>query len=321
MNRQVFTVVVFIGSILVACTGGVKPLGSVDGSNNVAATTTSTTIQAKPSFKYFGYYASGMDGIGTLEDIDELKDKSNLFFVHSGKMREMLEKCRQVRMKAVASFNWLMFDANNRLYPDWKDRVKWATDIIDDFQDVVVAIYIMDEPYMNAANTGVTLNEMYGYLDETGKFFKARYPNIALPIIFSMTEMKAGYKLPPSYDWFGLDCYGSFYWCERNTIPNWYKKLKADVEKLEAADGRERYLMAVPPAGYDTKDNNSENNHADQVSAYRQFIKSDPKIKIVMPFLWQSFSAGGDGWVGARDSQKLKPLYIKMYADFMNDKL
>lgn len=266
---------------------------------------------------YFGYYASQMDGIGTIEDITELKGRANFVFIHSGDMENRLQRCRELGMKAMVSFSWLFLDTNARLYADWQTRIIWATAIMDKFPDVIIANYLLDEPYMNGAQQGLTVEEVYTQLETLGQYFKTRYPKMPIAVIFSASELNKGFRLPPTFDWFGMDCYGSFTWCDRNSIPGYYTKIKNEIAKLEAADHRTRYLMAVPPSGYEMNDDPNEANHLNQVPQYRKFVKSEPKMKIVIPFVWQSFGTPPNGWNGARTSVKLKEAYEKFYSDFI----
>ena len=272
--------------------------------------------------KYFGYYASEMDGVGVMNDIDELVGKSNFVFIHSGDMRNLLAHCRETGMKAMVSVSWLTFDPNMRLYPDWEARLSFATDIMDKYQDVIIANYLLDEPYMNGADHGVSVQEMYNSLETVGQFFKARYPQMPLAIIFSADELNKGFQLPPSADWFGMDCYDGFSSCGKRTIPDYYQLLKNQIYQLEAVDHRSRQLMAVPPAGWEQNNASKESVHLSQVSQYRAFIKSEKRITVVVPFIWQTFgTASTGGWFGARNSESLKAAYIQMYNDFMNGTL
>jgi len=272
--------------------------------------------------KYFGYYASEMDGIGVMSDIDELAGKSNFVFIHSGDMRALLAHCRETGMKAVVSLGWLTFDENMRLYPDWQDRLTFATDIMDKYQDVIIANYILDEPFMNGAKHGVSVDEMYQYLESVGQFFKARYPAMPLAVIFSGDELNKGFRVPPSFDWFGMDCYDGFSSCGGRSIPDFYQLIKNELYQLEAIDHRSRQLMAVPPAGWEQNNASKQSLHLSQVAQYRAWIKSEKRVTIVMPFIWQTFGSASDGgWYGARNSESLKSTYVQMYQDFMNGTL
>lgn len=265
-----------------------------------------------------------MDGIGTTADIDELASYSNFVFIHSGEMANKLQRCRELGLKAIVSFNWLMFDTNARLFPDWQSRVKWATDIMDQYLDVIIANYIFDEPYANGANQGVSVSDMYNALETVAQFFKARYPEMPLAVIFSTQELNGGsktYKLMPSFDWIGMDCYGGFFQCDKSSIPGYYNLLKTDIEKLEAVDGKKRYFMAVPPSGWETTQPQNEDGHYNQIVPYRNFIKSESRFKVVIPFVWQSFGTGKDAWTGCRNSAKLKPAYQKFFQDFISGNL
>jgi hypothetical protein len=271
--------------------------------------------------RFFGYYASQMDGIGTLEDLDELKDKSNFVFIASGELDKRLQRCRELGLKAMVHFPWLLFDEQMRLFDDWQTRVKWATDIMDQYLDVIIAFYPVDEPYLNGDKIGRTVDEIYQSLETVGSFFKSRYPQLPIAVIFSAVELNKGFRLPPSFDWFGMDCYDNFFRCERATVPSYYDKLKVEMAKLEAVDQRSRFLMAVPPAGYEVSNPENEAKHLNQVPYYRKLVKDEEKIKVVIPFIWQTFSPENGGWHGARTSPKLKDAYVQFYRDFLAESL
>lgn len=79
--------------------------------------------------------------------------------------------------------------------------------------------------------------------------------------------------------------------------------------------------MAVPPAGCKANNSKKEDEHLQQLKLYKNFIKSEAKIKVVTPFLWQSFNSASEKWIGARDSAELKDPYIRFYNDYMNNAL
>lgn len=274
--------------------------------------------------KYFGYYAGAMDGVGSGDYISELWTNSNLIFIKSSSNFEAkLADCERRGVKAIITFDWLFLDGNFHLVSDYKEKFKNVEPVLQRYRSTIAAFYGLDEPYANGAARGLSAAETYHAQETMGRFLKSKFPNIPIAAIFTTNEVKNGNRLFPSFDWFGFDCYNADMVCEGKSVDWYFNKLTSTMDASTAKDGKKRYLMTVPQAGHSVSDGNKKGEQSilDQVSGYRQIVRNNPRIKVVMPFIWQTFNDGSANWIGARDIPSVRSQYLMFYQDFMRGTL
>lgn len=274
--------------------------------------------------KYFGYYAGAMDGVGTGDYISELWTSSNLIFIKSpSNFEAKLADCERRGVKAIVTFDWLFFDGNFHLASDYKEKFKSVEPVLQRYSSTIAAFYGLDEPYANGAARGVSAAETYHAQETMGRFLKSKFPTIPIAAIFTTGEIKNGNRLFPSFDWFAFDCYNAELECGGKSVDWYFSKLTSMMNELSEKDGKKRYQMAVPQAGHSVSDGSKKGERSilDQIPGYRQIVRNNPSIKVVMPFIWQSFNDGSANWVGARDIPNAKAQYLKFYQDFIRGTL
>jgi hypothetical protein len=274
--------------------------------------------------KYFGYYAGAMDGVGTQNYIPELTVYSNLIHIHSSNLEAKLIEVESKGLKAIVSFEWIFLDGSFRLKNDYVQTFALLEPILKKHIGTIAAFYSLDEPYMNGMNKGLKPSEIYYNQETIGRFLKSKFPNTPIGVIFTMADIKANYPLFPSYDWFGFDCYNANMECEGKPVSWFYQQLDERLDAMTFVDRKKRYIISVPQAGHPVKDGSKtgEQNVLVQIPPYRQLVSQySNKVKVVMPFLWQSFNNGSDEWIGAREMPKVKEQYLYFYADFLKGTL
>jgi hypothetical protein len=271
--------------------------------------------------KLFGYYASAMEGVGAGNYIAEMNGHANLVFIQSGDIRQKLKLAESQNLKAIVSLTGFLFDSSYKLHNHWKDSLDAVFASTDSFMQTIAAYYVLDEPYWTGARKGVSYSAMYTALQTVGLYLKQHHPETPIAVIFSAPEANGGVPIPESFDWFGVDCYTGFEKCEGGSIPLLYDKIDQQLRQMDAADGKRRQLMAIPPAGYDLKVVDGEKGSVKQINQYRSWLKYRTDIHIVLGFIWQTFNDGQANWKGTRDSKQLLDGYTKLYVDFMNGNL
>ncbi|MBK9295244.1 MAG: hypothetical protein IPM57_12535 [Oligoflexia bacterium] len=226
----------------------------------------------------------------------------------------------------MVSASWVFLDEHFKLRSNYKTLFEQQIEpAVKKYQDIIIAFYSQDEPYMNGLEhtPQVSIEEMNTQLETMGSFMKSKFPQIPIAVIFAT---KALYDpallkkivLPPSHDWFGMDCYDSFLWCGKKSIPQGYDIIKDLMTKATNLDGKKRWLMAVPPSGHPMRDStftlHDEDGVLSQLSDYKKFVASEPLFKVVIPFIWQSFNE----WKGTRDLPRAKAEYQKFFQEFTN---
>lgn len=277
--------------------------------------------------KYFSYFAGAMDGVGTQDYIPELTVYSNLIHIHTAtNLEAKLTEVASKGLKAIVSLEWVFLDGTYRLKNE-KEYVQTYTliePILKKHIGTIAAFYSLDEPYWNSTNQGQKPSEVYYNQETIGRFLKSKFPNTPIGVIFTMGDMKKEYPLFPSFDWFGFDCYEADLECEGKPVSWFYQQLSDRLDAMTFVDRKKRYIISVPQAGHPVKDGSKtgEQNVLVQIPEYRRLVGlHQGKVKVVMPFLWQSFNNGVDDWVGAREMPKVKEQYLYFYADFLKGTL
>jgi hypothetical protein len=269
--------------------------------------------------KYFGYYAGAMEGIGSHPNyIPELSKQSNLIFVMDGDIEKKLNECRRLGKKAMVGTSSYFLDDQFKLKPNYARNFERNVEpILRRHLGTIAAFYILDEPYMNGIAKGQSPEEVYHNQETLGRFLKSKFPSIPIATIFTVKDVKMGYALFPSFDWFGFDCYKANLKCDGVSVAWTFEQLTDRVNQMYQADGKRRMLMAVPQAGHPVKQSSTgEKDVLVQLPHYQKFTRQNQLIKVVMPFIWQSFNNGVDDWVGARDIPSVKEAYSKFYFEF-----
>jgi len=282
------------------------------------------TITPDDGKKYFGFYAGAMDGVGDQDYIPELANNSNLIFIKSQNFESKLIECEKLNLKAIITFDWIFFDEKYRLKNNFSEVfIQQIEPILKKHLNTIVAFYGLDEPYANGKIKGISDAETYNAQETMGRFLKSRFPNIPIGVIFSKGEVVNKSPIFPSFDWFGFDCYVKKLKCNSLYVQWLFNRLNSTVQELTVKDSKKRYLISVPQAGHSNKVNNKTGvkNIRIQVSTYRAIIRSNPNVKIVMPFIWQSFDDGTSNWTGAREMPEVVKLYNNFYIDFMSGNL
>lgn len=288
----------------------------------IAINTPVVAITPDDGKKYFGFYAGAMDGVGNKNYIPELAQRSNVIFIKSPNFEAKLLECEQLNLKAVITFDWIFFDENFSLKKDYAEVfTNQIEPILKKHLSTIVAFYGQDEPYANGMKKGISAGEIYHAQETMGRFLKSKFPDKPIGVILSTKELKDSYPLFPSFDWFGFDCYSATNECKGKSVDWLYKHLDEMLKAMTAQDTKNRYIISVPQAGHSNrKDDHSsgELSVRAQVPKYYEMIRTYPNVKIVMPFIWQTFNDGTSNWSGAREMPGVVDLYLKFYQDFMS---
>ncbi len=278
------------------------------------------TITPDDGQKYFGYYASATDGVGTQDYIPELSAVSNLIFIKSfNNLEQKLIECERLGIKAIVTFDWLFFDQNFHLRSDYIKNFETVEPILRQHISSIAAFYGQDEPYANGFNKKLTVAEIYNAQETMGRFLKSKFPDIPIGVILTVGELRDDHPLFPSFDWFGFDCYDPSLSCGGYSVDWYYNHLDSRLNAMTLKDNKPRFMISVPQAGYAVANSKTgKNDVLAQVPYYRQMVGKYSKVKVVMPFIWQSFNDGISNWVGAREVPILKWAYESFFVDFMN---
>ncbi|MDO9180975.1 MAG: hypothetical protein Q7U04_01140 [Bacteriovorax sp.] len=283
----------------------------------VAETLPKVTQTRDDGKKYFSFFAGAMDGVGNQDYIPELAKVSNLIFIKSKNFEQKLIECEQLGVKATVTFDWLFFDDGFHLKEDYAEAFKSVEPIIRRHLSTIAAFYGQDEPYTNGLNAKLSVAEIYNAQETMGRFLKSKFPDMPIGVILTTAELRDSRPLFPSFDWFGFDCYSASMKCEGYSVDWYYEHLNTMLTAMTNTDHKPRYLISVPQAGHPVRDRSGERDIMAQVPPYRQIVKRYSNVKMVMPFIWQTFNDGNSNWIGAREMPVVRSAYELFYSDFM----
>ncbi|MEY4617603.1 MAG: hypothetical protein RJB66_2563 [Pseudomonadota bacterium] len=190
----------------------------------------STRQVVAPHIKYFGFYASAMDG---LEDVSQkIAGFSNISWIASASGQELarIENAKKHNLKAVIDVQKVFFDEEFNLLPDHQDRWNAFAPTMKPYVDdgTIVAFYPIDEPFNKKRSAGQNKQERVLTLERIGGVIKTTFPNVPIALILGGDQWD-GYIVPHNFDWIGFDVYDCWENCGGHSVPEIYGKLKTKL--------------------------------------------------------------------------------------------
>jgi hypothetical protein len=249
------------------------------------------------SIKYFGYYASAMTGVGSPSGnyIASTANHANLVWIAGVSTADTIQKLSEAQAygkKAVVVVNRQFFD-NGRtfiLFAEQSRRWTEFSSAVRPYASSIAAFYPLDEPYLLVNQMQVDPDYMYQYLSSIADFIHGTYPGKPVAVIQSYAEIVAGYVPPANFDWYGIDCYGSWNSCGDSvygyhSIPWYYSVLKGWLPT-------DKKFILVPDSNLPREAYAGTWVEADitfRASQYARYAVVTPGIVAVIPFTYQSF--------------------------------
>ena len=261
-----------------------------------------------PHIKFFGYFASAMDGVGSGDYINDISDHSNTAWI-AGNISNKVFKAAKHGMKSIISMRWELFDEYLDLKSDYQAAwEKIASAVQTAGIEHVAAFYPLDEPYWSASqncvispSNCVTPEQMTKNLATVNALIHKTFPGVPVAVIFAAATLRNDkFVIPNGYDWVGFDCYhGTFKDCGGRSM-SWY------VERLRSKLVANQRLIAVPQAIMPAKATERETRDMlAETDKYMQLICSSSEFIGIFPFLWD----GSEGNLGAKKLPAVKTKY------------
>lgn len=255
-----------------------------------------------PGPKYYGYYNSAYEG--EQDYTPQFENHVNLVhitgnFENPVFIQNKLEECRALNLKALVSIETLFFNETTLTpLPNAKTNWNQIVPLFTQYQDVIIAFYVIDEPEGRANIYGVNYREIINEVETEIAIVKNSFPQIATAYIEdSTTASSANYYIPFNVDWVGVDCYTSFTSCGLSglSIPSYYDLAASRMVV------NQRFIL-IPPTltGLNTLTEQQLIVINQQYAAYAQ---QNSRVIAILPFIWQSYPDWG--WTGANDLPNL----------------
>jgi len=205
------------------------------------------------------------------------------------------------------------------LRPDYVERWAKYAQIIEPQVKNIYGIITVDEPFLNSLIIGKSIREMRKEINQVNFLIKKTFPSIRTVGIMHTTHANlagqefCGFAVPanaaeefeyPAWDVIGFDFYYSSNLGHYSANPEleleefkraWLEKFNSFNEFL--IPGQE--IILVPGVFYfrDARSPSVE-EFLDLANFYYEVAKSNPKVTVVLPFLWESV---GNNLAGMRD--------------------
>lgn len=290
------------------CLALIGAIGTLWGPAESAALDPKAGACQAPHIKFFGYFASAMDGVGSGDYINDISDHSNTAWV-AGNISNKVSKAAKNGMKSIISMRWELFDEYLDLKSDYQaawEKIASAVQIAG--IEHVAAFYPLDEPYWSASqncvispSNCVTPEQMTKNLATVNALIHKTFPGVPVAVIFAASTVRNDkFVIPNGYDWVGFDCYhGTFKDCGGRSM-SWY------VERLRSKLVANQRLIAVPQAMMPAQATEKQTREMlAENDKYMQLICSSPEFIGIFPFLWD----GSEGNLGAKSLPAVKTKY------------
>lgn len=275
-----------------------------------------------PNLRYFGYFNSS----AVYGDFSpEMTGNANLAFVANsawntceGVIDPQADIDRivsaaqhgQQSILYVSGIFWRFPD--NRPNPNADACWKAYSQALEPYKRYIAAFYAFDEPYSNAlAARGIpsviaadtpaekqalrtqVIQETRLTLEHEADVIKADFPDSAVATIFVGSEAwESDIPVPNHFDWIGMDCYGSFEYCQYS-----HASIAETFDRLKAKMGASQSLMLVPDGTiylpHDGSPTDEQLAHlASTFHQYLAFANAEPRVRVILPFLWHAWDQG-----------------------------
>lgn len=262
------------------------------GSNQlIGIKTFRVTPTVVPGLKYYGYFASAMDGVGTGDYTNQIADHANVSWIQGNEITKLQDASAR-NMKGIISLFWYLFkfDENDKPVLHERYRENWAALAakIRPYINDIAAFYPIDEPYWND-KTKTCPMEIRPSIETVISMIKADFPATPVAVLFAVPCVTSDLIIPIGYDWVGFDCYGSFVGCggPGQSVP-WYattllSRMDPNQKMILAPDGT--YSDTCPSPLY-------QNELALRAEQYYSLALSEPRVIGMFTFLYQSDGTG-----------------------------
>jgi len=161
-------------------------------------------LPATSNLKYFGYFASRIEGIPT-NHVPDVSGFSNNNWVSisdsSGYRPDILDSCKP--NSCVVNTRWQFFTdcpgVNCRLRDDAAEQWQRFADILRPHEDRIAALALMDEAYWQGAN--------YEDVSKAADMLKQQFPDKKVMLNFAEPTISTTSPIPASVDWVAFDQY------------------------------------------------------------------------------------------------------------------
>ncbi|MES2627172.1 MAG: hypothetical protein V4628_17935 [Pseudomonadota bacterium] len=161
-------------------------------------------------------------------------------------LENKLSLVKTLRKKAAVHIQNIFVDRERTaLHTDYENNWSQILPVLGKYQDVIIALYLWDEPFWAAESTNVSPASVYDSLVLQNRLVKQTLPGIPTAIVEGYPVINETLRIPPGIDWVGMDCYGDFQSCgdarygEMRAIPEYYEILKSKMTPHQK-------LIAVP---------------------------------------------------------------------------
>ncbi|MCM2324104.1 MAG: hypothetical protein NDJ90_12660 [Oligoflexia bacterium] len=280
--------------------------------------------------RYFGYYADAFAGMTPITP--EVLGHINVSWIGGdaadpASIVAALDYTKNHDLKAAISMPpSIFFDGNLTLAEHYQENWNTFAEQIQPYLENILFLYPVEEPFSQGnVAYGVPAAVMKNQLETVASVIKATFPSITLALTYSFVDFAPRNSafadlpnpLPAGFDWFGFDCYGSWYSCGNqivfqtvHSIP-WYvnqikSRLSAEQKIFLFADGFVSEANPPSPA----HDLLEAGLRLELAERYYQLAASDSAVIGLFGFLFQDdYIEGSERFLGIRHWPELQKKY------------
>ncbi|MEQ1877479.1 MAG: hypothetical protein ABL958_12605 [Bdellovibrionia bacterium] len=284
---------------------------------------------AKSHLQHYGYFGDGARHILGGNYMPEIRDHSTFTFIFDdeeavGDIRR-LEEAQAAGLKAILDVQGIFWaiDENGdwSIRTDYRQRWEKYSSKIRPYLGNILAFYMADEPDHQPFR-GVKptpWNIMVEKLEFTAQVVRQTFPGAKVMFNYSWVGLHFNLPAPPSFDYVGFFCYGPWDSCMMAGFP-----IPEGLRRVRDELTHPAQKLFIIPEGtsfhYDAHGLSLDQNAiAERADKYLELALSEPRVELLMTFLWQEGTPGS-----VRNMPPVRERYVSIgkrikYGDLPDD--
>lgn len=273
---------------------------------------------------FFGYLGTAIDDLGTGNYIVELSSSSNIATVappsdeaeNVNYVVDLVIEAQNNNMKSIVwvdhLFFCIKFDTPEKelyLYPDYKKRWNKYAATISPYTKSIYMFYILDEPYWNGSQVGISKPEILVMLETVASTIRTTFPNTHVGSCFGYPSICNEFEIPKNYTLVGFDNY------LQNEDTEAYFNCYNDYLKIFKTKMYPHQKLFLVPGGFQYSHNPISQKSLIKVANFFYNLYLNENVTLMVVFLYPSI----DNLVGLEDLSELMIKYKEIGRNIIGD--
>lgn len=271
--------------------------------------------------RFFGYLGTAINDLGTGNYIVELSSSSNIATIAPSNdgtenVINLIIEAQNNNMKSIVWVDHLFFyikwdtpEKELYLYPDYQERWDEYSSQIRPYTNSIYMFYILDEPYWNGSQVGISKSDMLVMLETVGSTIRTTFPNVHVGSCFGYPSLCGEFEIPKNYTLAGFD-----YYLQDEDVESYFSNYLNYLEQFQNKLFFPQKIFLVP-GGFQYLHNQTSQESLIKVANFFNDLYLNNSIELMIVFLYPSVP----GLIGLEDLPELMKTYEKIGRKIMED--